>query len=451
MFGGFLDPADSGLKAKRTTEAMAGKKKHKKEKKQKKEKKRGHDGRGEVPQAYFKDVGSKGIKKNGITAADGAAYSVGGHEPNAFRVKLTKKERARRSQRMERFAGSAPSSGGELAAPAAVSSALSASRGPAAGGKKAKRGRSSPSDGCDDPPFVGKSRSLEKAYLRLTTFPKPEDVRPLPVLAQALSHIKRRYHTEEDFEWANEQLKSVRQDLTVQGHRNALALDVYETHARLALEEGQLNEFNQCQTKIRELTVGIGGGGGGGEDEGLEDVLGSGEKRRKRKKTGGKGARLLRQARDVADEFGGYRLLYALVQKNWGDVTKELAYASQMAPEMATQTPPSGCRHAIEVTTAVVHGDYHSFFALYDDAPHLSCYLMDFLVNRIRSGAYDRIIAAYRPNVEVDLFRTALHFTDLEETRRFLKKSGAAFVRSGSGGPPAWVDCKLSTASASNC
>ena len=56
--------------------------------------------------------------------------------------------------------------------------------------------------------FVGTSTALEKAYMRLTSAPKAEDVRPLPVLKMALAHVKAHFVEHEDFDFANEQLKS---------------------------------------------------------------------------------------------------------------------------------------------------------------------------------------------------------------------------------------------------
>ena len=50
------------------------------------------------------------------------------------------------------------------------------------------------------------------------------------------------------YAWASEQFKSLRQDMTVQhikctgARASTLPLHVYETHARMALEHGDLNE-----------------------------------------------------------------------------------------------------------------------------------------------------------------------------------------------------------------
>lgn len=66
---------------------------------------------------------------------------------------------------------------------------------------------------------------------------------------------------------------------------------------------------------------------------------------------------------------------------------------------------------------------------------------MDFLVRRVRNGAYERIIAAYRPTLSVEQIKELLFFPDLQETRRFLENQGAIFV-SENGTPPFWIDCK---------
>mmetsp|Transcript_5023 Transcript_5023/g.6924 ORF Transcript_5023/g.6924 Transcript_5023/m.6924 type:complete len:248 (-) Transcript_5023:198-941(-) len=246
----------------------------------------------------------------------------------------------------------------------------------------------------------------------------------------------------------------MRQDLTVQGLRNDFVLEVYETHARILLEHGDLNEFNQCQTMIKSLTVGLSSVAQGKDtnDESLEiECFNSNQGQEVNKKLGENP--LLRQSKDSADEFGAYRLLYALVQKDWGEMTKELLNANSIvksedksnAEEDQCRQRVSSCEHAVLVAKSVIHNDYHSFFRLYESAMNLSTYLMDFLVQRVRKGAYERIVASYRPTVSVEFIREALFFHDLEETRQFLKQSGAVFVNEGSGGgPPFWIDCKAS-------
>lgn len=273
---------------------------------------------------------------------------------------------------------------------------------------------------------------------------------------KALAHIKSKYIKNEDFDWANEQLKSVRQDLTVQRIRNKFVLDVYETHARLLLEQGDLNEFNQCQSMIHSLTslttkLEPPMDGADGFDGGFEH----------RARSGNDDKTCLKQSEETADEFYAYGLLYNLVQNSWGEMTRLLSshqdIASEDTPSVTSSVTSSdygeipacfrgaSVRHALKVIKAVMHDDYQSFFRLYECTPHMSAYLMDFLVRRVRKNAYQRIIAAYRPCVSVEHFREALSFHDLEEARRFLKKNAAIFIHE-LGAPPFWVDCKATLA-----
>ena len=267
--------------------------------------------------------------------------------------------------------------------------------------------------------FIGENQNLEKPYLRLTTFPRKQDVRPLSVLQKSLQHIKARYKETEDFAWSNEQLKSVRQDITVQGIRNRFVLQVYETHSRILLEHGDLNEFNQCQTMIRSLTDGT------FLDDSSLAFAESHEKvmsKRKRKKR----CQPLQQTPVVADEFGAYACLYALVQRSWMSLKMELM---RIQPILLAERNNDACRHALAVVDAVSSHNYRQFFRLYDSAPHMSVYLMDFMLQRVRKTAYESIVAAFRPTIGMAQIQEWLGFLDREETMQFLKARGVVFVQ----------------------
>jgi hypothetical protein len=189
-------------------------------------------------------------------------------------------------------------------------------------------------------PIVGRSQKLEKNYFRLTSAPNPDDVRPLEVLRKTLDHLKKKWRTDANYTYICDQFKSLRQDLTVQHIKNDFTTNVYEIHARIALEKGDLGEYNQCQTQLRGLY---------------------------KQNLGGHPV-----------EFKAYRILYFIHTCNrsdMNDVLSDLTTADKQEPAI---------KHALAVRSALALGNYHQFFKLYLAVPHMGAYLMDMFVARER-------------------------------------------------------------------
>lgn len=221
----------------------------------------------------------------------------------------------------------------------------------------------------------GTCQTLEKAYLRLTAPPRAELVRPEPVLQRHLQNLKlERQKRSHDYLWFCSQLKAVRQDCTVQRIQNAFTVDVYETHARMALEERDLNEYNQCQTQLKELYAVL-------EKEGNSDADG------------------LRNR----NEFLAYRLIYYVFlavenQKYDGGSSDIFKIMLSLSFE---QKQDALIRYALAVREACCSDilDYHAFFVLQRNCPTTGAsHLMDRVVPPMRYKALQRICKGYRPS-----------------------------------------------------
>ena len=199
-------------------------------------------------------------------------------------------------------------------------------------------------------PVVGTCETLEKKYLRLTAPPKAATVRPLHVLRRTLELLKEKWKTDKNYNYICDQFKSMRQDLTVQHIRNDFTVNVYEIHARIALETGDMGEYNQCQTQLYALYA---------------------------LKLGGHPI-----------EFKAYRILYFIYtgsKTDMNDMIADLTIAEK------NEAP---IKHALETRSALALGNYNRFFKLYLVAPGMGAYLLDMSIQRERLAALANVAKA---------------------------------------------------------
>lgn len=196
--------------------------------------------------------------------------------------------------------------------------------------------------------------------------------------------------------------------------KNAFTVKVYESHARIALQSGDINEFNQCQTQLHEL---------------YEEAI-PGE----------------------AIEFLAYRILYCiyvgLQAKKADSNTGTLGMYNVLCLLSPQLRQDKVVAHALHVREAVALNDYHQFFNLHSEAPNMSGYLMNAMVTTVRLRALRIMCKAYAsflhlPGISFFLFRYRPHlcldFIKREfrlrglEGRRFIKECGILLVNDKTG------------------
>ncbi|KAK4353378.1 hypothetical protein RND71_028896 [Anisodus tanguticus] len=246
----------------------------------------------------------------------------------------------------------------------------------------------------------GTCQEIEKRYLRLTSAPDPATVRPEEVLEKALNMVQ---SSPKNYLYKCDQLKSIRQDLTVQRIRNELTVKVYETHGRLAIEVGDLSEYNQCHAQLKTLYA-----------EGIKGC-------------------------DM--EFSAYNLLCVLLHSS---NNRDLLLALSRLPAEARRS--DAVKHALSVRAAVSSGNYVAFFRLYKTAPNLNTCLMDLYADKMRYAAVRCMSRSNRPTVPVTYIAQVLGFTSVlstieesedtdgvEDCVEWLKAHGACLTSDNSG------------------
>lgn len=204
----------------------------------------------------------------------------------------------------------------------------------------------------------GTCQNIEKSFFRLTTAPDPSQVRPPEVLDKSLENVKDKYRSGAPYRYLSDQLRSIRQDLTVQRVRNSFTVLVYEINARIALENKDREEFNKCQSQLKLL---------------------------------------YHEIPDCPNEpeFVAYRLLYYIAMSNMLDVSSLL---KGLTDSMRCDECVS---FAMQVRRAISLGNFVTLFRLFNTGPKMCPYLMDLFVERERKSALIHIFKSFRPSIPV--------------------------------------------------
>ncbi|KAF1813276.1 SAC3/GANP family protein [Eremomyces bilateralis CBS 781.70] len=230
-------------------------------------------------------------------------------------------------------------------------------------------------------PVIGTNEDLEKKYFRLTSAPKPEAVRPQRVLENSLKFLKKKWREGASYPYICDQFKSMRQDLTVQHLKNEFTVSVYELHARIALEKGDLGEYNQCQTQLRALYA-----------QGLQGH---------------------------PTEFLAYRILYFIHTANKTDLNDVLA---ELTP---AEKDDVSVKHALDVRSAIALGNYHKLFRLFIDPPNMSGYIMDRFIDRERVSALAKMGRGYKRALSLRFLAEELAFESVQQCHDWFIAVGA--------------------------
>lgn len=236
--------------------------------------------------------------------------------------------------------------------------------------------------------IVGTSTQLEKPYTRTTGLPKPETVRPEHILRKSVEYVTQKWEETKDFTYVNEQFKSIRQDLIVQGIRNDFTVYVYEKHAKITLSEGCMEEFNKCSVKLEYLYT-------------LPGISTTNE-----------------------PEFTAYRLFYLGLIDD-GSLLSELyrKLYSQRYTQLRLTHPVS---QALAIMDAFTRKDWKKYFEITRSVDNMGHAIIEKLTQNVRFAIIKITTSTFACNLSVDFLRKRLGFETRAEILEYLAFLGVS-------------------------
>eukprot|EP01065_Artemidia_motanka_P046172 TRINITY_DN6938_c0_g1_i2.p1 TRINITY_DN6938_c0_g1~~TRINITY_DN6938_c0_g1_i2.p1 ORF type:complete len:454 (+),score=142.82 TRINITY_DN6938_c0_g1_i2:518-1879(+) len=251
--------------------------------------------------------------------------------------------------------------------------------------------------------IVGRCEDLEKRYTRPAADREwdPAQVRGPDVLRKALVHVLQKGGSfdseEEELRYMNEQMKSIRQDLTVQHVMTPLTTEAYEAHARVCLRKGDMAEFTACQAKIKGFHL----------------------------------TPSMAPDRETVLEFTAYRIMFCALVGAHAELEREI----RDTPRADLRSPV--VKHAMEVVRAAVPPNAARLRKLSESAPHMGrlligLFLTDSPARGLRASLYTELLQAYRPSVSHKIIADVLMVTCDAQLKQWL--AGAKAVPHKDGG-----------------
>ncbi|CAH6722083.1 hypothetical protein CLIB1444_08S01508 [[Candida] jaroonii] len=247
-----------------------------------------------------------------------------------------------------------------------------------------------PTDNDLTKPIVGRSKELEKRYYRLTSAPDPDLVRSQGTLQKSIQFILKQKETK-PYSYIKDQFKSIRQDMTVQHIKNDFAMYVYETNSRIAIENNDLGEFNQCVTQLEYFF----------------------DEKKKRNN----------HLNRTELEFICYRLIYLLIVENHSEIFKfrlKLLKREYTHPDELEKL--EFVNNAFKLQQYVLSSNYYKFFELlksFEDLTHASLLINNFLIKKQRLKSLFTISKSYRI-LSIEFIISQLKFENVHEFIKFL-------------------------------